>query len=359
MTIEKLSDQATVSKRPPFLFKRRGDMAKEDIHNVDRFQFRNLHPNFSIGTASDRYAGWVGQIYSEGHYKIASRSKTVGGKSFKEETMPVESVEEYFRHFSVLELDFTFYRLLLDRDLKPSPNYHVLKTYQKHLAEGDRLIVKVPQVIFAQRLWRGGTFIENPDYLDPEIFVNQFYDPANDLLGDLIAGFIFEQEYQPKKDRILPNEYVETLDEFLDTIPKDDRYHIETRTEAFLTDQYFNVLKSHGVGQVLSHWTWLPPLLTQFVKSDRRFFNSSSQCIIRLTTPLRMKYDESYKKAYPFDRLIDGMMNPRMIQETLEIILEAIDQGVSMNVIINNRAGGNAPMIAQEIADGFLKATFS
>jgi uncharacterized protein YecE (DUF72 family) len=249
--------------------------------------------------------------------------------------------------------------LLLDKDSKPSPNFHVLKTYQQHLSEGDRLIVKVPQVIFAQRLWRGGKFIENPDYLDPAIFVHQFYKPANDLLGDLIAGFIFEQEYQPKKERILPNEYVETLDKFLDTIPKDDRYHIETRTEAFLTDQYFNVLKGYGVGQVLSHWTWLPPLMKQFVKSDRRFLNSSDQCVIRLTTPLRMKYDESYKKAYPFDNLIDGMMNPQMIRETLEIVREAIDKGVHIYVIINNRAGGNAPMIAQEIADGFLKATFS
>jgi len=72
-----------------------------------------------------------------------------------------------------------------------------------------------------------------------------------------------------------------------------------------------------------------------------------------------MKYDESYKKAYPFDRLIEGMLNPRMIQETVEITLEAIDRGVGVNVIINNRAGGNAPMIAQEISDGFLKATFS
>ena len=72
-----------------------------------------------------------------------------------------------------------------------------------------------------------------------------------------------------------------------------------------------------------------------------------------------MKYDESYQKAYPFDRLIDGMMNPQMIQETVEIVLEAIDQGVSVNVIINNRAGGNAPMIAQEIADRLIKTTFS
>ena len=81
--------------------------------SLDTFQFRDLHPDVRIGTASDRYAGWIGQIYSQDRYKALSRSKTVGGKSYREKVLPVESVREYFQHFSVLELDFTFYRVLL------------------------------------------------------------------------------------------------------------------------------------------------------------------------------------------------------------------------------------------------------
>ncbi len=37
--------------------------------NLDKFLFRELHPNIFIGMASDRYAGWTGQIYSEERYK--------------------------------------------------------------------------------------------------------------------------------------------------------------------------------------------------------------------------------------------------------------------------------------------------
>jgi len=33
----------------------------------------------------------------------------------------------------------------------------------------------------------------------------------------------------------------------------------------------------------------------------------------------------------------------------------AIDQEVHMNVIVNNRAGGNAPLIAQKVAERFLQ----
>ena len=332
-------------------------MAKAKIPSLDKFQFRDLYPNVFIGTASDRYAGWIGQIYPEERYRnrISIRPKTVGGKSLKEEVLPVESVEDYFQHFSVLELDFTFYSLLLDEDLRPTQNYHVLRSYREHLGEDDHLILKVPQVIFAQKLWRGGTFIENPDYLNPEIFIHQFYEPAVDLLGDLINGFIFEQEYRRKRDRASPDEYAAALGEFLDKIPRDDRYHIELRTESLLSSPYFKILEEYGVGQVLSHWTWLPPLRKQFAKSGHKFLNTGKQSIIRLMTPLRIRYEEAYIKAYPFNKMINGMMTPQMIEETVEIMLTAIDEGVRINVVVNNRAGGNAPIIAQKISEKFLE----
>lgn len=332
-------------------------MRNEKMERLETFHFRDLHPNVFIGTASDRYAGWIGQIYSQDRYGklITSRPKTVGGKSLKEDILPVESVEEYFQHFSVLELDFTFYRVLMDKDLEPTQNYHALEAYKRHLGEDDGLILKVPQVIFAQRLWRQGKFVENPDYLNPDIFVDQFYRPATDLLGHHLKALIFEQEYQPKRDRIPAAEFAQRLDGFLDGIPKDARYHVEVRTEALLSTPHFNVLEKHGVGQVLSHWTWLPPLRKQLNKNRGRFLNADNQCIVRLMTPLRMRYEEAYLKAYPFDKLIDGMMSHHMVEETVEVISKAMEERVRVNVIINNRAGGNAPLIAQKVSEKFLE----
>jgi uncharacterized protein YecE (DUF72 family) len=84
----------------------------------------------------------------------------------------VESVEEYFRHFPILEIDYTFYRLLLDKSGKPTPNYFALKEYKQYLKKEDQLILKVPQLISAKRLRMGGKFIENETFLNPEIFTN-------------------------------------------------------------------------------------------------------------------------------------------------------------------------------------------
>jgi uncharacterized protein YecE (DUF72 family) len=323
---------------------------------MDNFSFRNLHPQILIGTASDRYAGWLGQIYSPDRYvgRITQRNKVLAGRTFVEKVLPVDSVEEYFEHFSVLEIDFTFYRPLFDQHGQPTQNYQVLKTYSRHLKDGDRIILKVPQLITAQKFHRGDQHIENPAYLNPKIFTGQFYDPATKLLGPNLTGFIFEQEYQRKEDRVPVRDLAQALDKFFSQVPKDFRYHLELRTDIYLRDQVLEVLAKHGIGQVLSHWTWLPPMRKQLAKADGKFFNAGKECVIRLLTPLNMRYGDSYVKAYRFDRLIDGMLQPEMVLETVDIIKGAIEKGMLVNVIVNNRAGGNAPMIAQLIAEKLL-----
>jgi hypothetical protein len=48
----------------------------------ETFHFRDLHPQILMGAASDRYAGWLGQIYSRDRYaaRITKRTKIIGGK---------------------------------------------------------------------------------------------------------------------------------------------------------------------------------------------------------------------------------------------------------------------------------------
>ena len=44
-----------------------------------------------------------------------------------------------------------------------------------------------------------------------------------------------------------------------------------------------------------------------------------------------------------------------MIEDTVKIVNEAIKDKIQVNLIINNRAGGNAPLIARKIAEEFLE----
>ena len=329
----------------------------ENTEKIEQFKFRDLAPNVLLGTASDSYAGWIGQIYTREKYEgqISRRTKTIRKKSFIEKTLPIESVEEYFEHFPVLEIDYTFYSPLLDKEEEPSRTFHLLKRYREHIKEHDQVIVKVPQIISAQKLWRGGQYIENEAYLNPEVFSRQFYEPVVDILGNTLNGMIFEQEYQRKQDRVPVKKITEDFDRFFEAIPGDTRYHIELRTEAYLNVPVFKVLEKHGVGQVLSHWTWLPTLKKQLAKAGNKVFNSGNQRIIRLMTPIGMRYEDAYAKAHPFDKMVDGMLQHQMVQEAVGFMQEAVENGIETNILINNRSGGNAPIIAQKLAEEYFK----
>ncbi|HDR15974.1 MAG TPA: DUF72 domain-containing protein, partial [Desulfobacteraceae bacterium] len=294
----------------------------EKTDALNRFDFRGLNPLISIGTASDRYAGWIGQIYTAERYhgRITSRNHTVGGKSFSEKVLPVESVSEYFEHFRILELDFTFYNTLIDAEGKQTPTYRTLSAYARYMPERGRLLLKVPQIIFARKLRRKERHEENENYLNPEIFRERFYEPAMNLVSPWLSGFIFEQEYQRSAERMHPDDFAGDMDRFFSSIPPDDRYHVEIRTSALLMESVFDVMKAHGVGQVLSHWTWLPSLSAQFEKSGGMYLNRKRGCVIRLMTPRGMRYEQAYHKAHPFDSLIPGMLDPKMIPDTVRIM---------------------------------------
>jgi uncharacterized protein YecE (DUF72 family) len=77
--------------------------------------------------------------------------------------------------------------------------------------------------------------------------------------------------------------------------------------------------------------------------------------VIRLITPLRMGRKESYAKAFPVDKMVPGMPDPEMIEDTAKIVNEVQKDKVQVSLIINNRAGGNAPLIAEKIVERLQK----
>jgi hypothetical protein len=165
------------------------------------------------------------------------------------------------------------------------------------------------------------------------------------LLGERLAGILVEHEYQRAKDCPSPAENISTHEKFFKAIPPDSRYHLEERTDRLKTKDYFTSLREHGVGNVFSHWTFLPPLSVQLEQAGG--FTHPDSVMTRLLTPPGVRYEEAYAKYHPFDELKDEF--PRMYADTAAIITEAIGQNRVNYSAVNNRAGGNAPRIAQRI----------
>ncbi len=324
-----------------------------------QFVFRGFSPNIRFGTASDRYAGWIGQIYPEDYRsRISSRRRKLGNRTFEERTVPVESVVDYFEHFDVLELDFTFYRTLIDPDGKPSSNYGVLQRYADSAPDHARFFLKAPQAFFARRLRRGTggrpSYVENPEFLDAEAYTKTFLYPALEILGDRTLGIIFEQEYQRVADSPDPDNNVAGLSDFFARIPGLVQSHIEIRSSHLLQPEYFDWLQSSGIGFVFSHWTWLPPLRSQWALSGERFTSRDGNAVVRLLTPLDVPYAEAYAQTHPFDVVVPSVAESdqarRMVLDTAALAFRAEAEDVTLNVIANNRAWGNAPELAKTVA---------
>ena len=330
---------------------------------ADQFDLRAIHPNVRFGTASDRYAGWIGQIYPDHLSKeISSRKRKLGGQTFEERNVPIASVRHYFEHFGTLELDFTFYRPLRDADGEPTNNLFVLQKYADHAPEDASFFVKAPQTYFARTLRRSGggdvRYIDNPDFLDAEAYKKQFHEPVREVLGDRLAGLLFQQEYQRVADSPSPEQNVETLDAFFQQIPGDAQAHLELRSEHLLTDVYFDWLAERGLGFIFSHWTWLPPIRKQWRLCGERFTAADDNVVARLLTPRDVKYADAYAAAYPFDQrapeIADTQQAHDMVLDATALAFQAEQQNALLNCIANNRAWGNAPDLARTIAHRIL-----
>lgn len=322
---------------------------------ADQYDFRGLHPHVRFGTASDRYAGWIGQIYPEEMYRnrLSSRTRTLKGDTFKEQQVPIESVKTYFNHFDILELDFTFYRPLLNEGERTS-NYHVLSKYLEYAPDDASFLIKAPQQFFARTVRRRGSFVDNPDFLDGPEYIRTFHEPAVDLLGDQLEGLIFQQEYQRVKSSPAPDENIDQLDRFFTQVPDDVQTHIELRSEHLLTSAYFDWLEERELGYVFSHWTWLPAIREQWDLCGQRFTAGNDQVVARLLTPRNMKYADAYAAAHPFDAPVADLSETEqahdMVLDATALAYQAEAHGALLNLIANNRAWGNAPDLSRTIA---------
>lgn len=323
---------------------------------TNAYDFRQALPHTRFGTASDRYAGWIGQIYPERYAtKTEGHKRSLAGQEFREEKVPMESARDYFEHFSVLEIDFTFYRPLLEEDGSASGNYRALQNYADYAPDEAVFLVKAPQMYFARTLRRGGDFSANPDFLDADACRTRFLEPLREILGARAVGVIYQQEYQRVGSSPSPKENVEALAGFFGRLPAGaPQAHIELRSEHLLTGGYFDFLEDAGLGFVFSHWTWLPMIRRQWAKAGQRFTAANGEAVCRLLTPRDVKYADAYAQAHPFDRAVPALSETKqardMVLDATALAFQAEAQNATLNLICNNRAWGNAPALARTIA---------
>lgn len=284
-----------------------------------------------FGTSTWAYEGWQGLIYQKSYPK---------GR-FKQDCLAEYARYEYRgqRLFQTVGDDRAFYR---------PPTAEELRHSAAQLPEGFEVCSKVWQEITipafpAHPRYGARAGQPNPGFLDATVFLEQVLAPYRHAFRGHTGPFIFEFQ----RTGISPEDFLSRLDRFLGRLPADHAYAVEVRNALVLGPRYQAVLTMHGVAHVYNHWTSMPALADQHRRLGHAF--TAPFVLIRLLTPLGMRYEDAVRTAAPYTRLVRPL--PRMRAETLSLLNEAVEQQQRPYVLVNNRAEGCAPLTIQALVD--------
>jgi uncharacterized protein YecE (DUF72 family) len=254
---------------------------------------------FRIGTSSFTAAGWETSFYPPG-MKAA------------------DYLTYYATKFNTVEIDATFYR---------APSEKTVLGWADKTPDGFLIAAKVPQQITHEKCLLG---CEN-EFAE---FMDTMY-----LLGDKLGPLLLQFPYFGR-DALSGNDFMARLKPFLKTLPPRFRFAIEIRNKAWLTVQFADLLREHGVALVLQDQGWMP--LPDAMRFD---YLTADFTYVRLLGDRK----EIERQTKTWDKVI--VDRSKELHSWVDVCEQTIRRGVSTFVYVNNHYSGYAPTT---VAD-FLK----
>lgn len=287
-----------------------------------------IPPTVRFGTSTWNYPGWRGLVYHRDYGPKGAAARML---------------EEYaaFPLFRTVGIDSSFYG---------PPTEAVLQSYAKHSPPGFPFVSKVWSQLTvhtftkAQDPARAGKV--NPDFLNPELFVEEVYEPYRRTFAGHTGPFVFEFQTMAKSSGIGAERFAERLDEFFSEIPRDVPYAVEIRNDEFLTPMYFAVLREHGVAHVFNSWTRMPPIGHQL---DLPGSITGPFILARALLRPGRTYNEAVDAFAPYDRIREP--NPKLRRDLVRLVEAAVRTRIPAYLLVNNRTEGSAPLTIAAVAE--------
>jgi uncharacterized protein YecE (DUF72 family) len=280
-----------------------------------------------FGASSWNYPGWHGLVYH---------------RAYETRGAPARMLEEYaaFPLFRTVGVDSSYYA---------PPTEEVLQSYAAHLPPGFPCVFKVWSQLTVQTFTkaqdRNRAGQVNPDFLNPDVFMEAVYEPHRRYFAGRTGPHVFEFQTIAKGSGITPEEFADRLDRFFSALPREAQYAVEIRNDDFLTPMYFAVLREHGVAHVFNSWTRMPPIGHQL---DLPGAITGPFLLARALLRPGRTYDEAVDAFAPYDRIREP--NPKLRQDLVRLIESAVRMRIPAYLLVNNRAEGSAPLTVAAVA---------
>jgi uncharacterized protein YecE (DUF72 family) len=295
--------------------------------DFERLRHR-IPPLVRFGTSTWNYPGWRGLVYHQDYGPKGAAARML---------------REYaaFPLFGTVGVDSSYYG---------PPTEAVLRSYAEHLPPGFPTLSKVWGQITvhtftkAQDSDRAGKL--NPDFLNPDLFIEEIYEPYQRHFSANTGPFVFEFQTIAKSSGIGAQRFADRLDEFFSGLPREGQYAVEIRNDDFLTPMYFAVLREHGVAHVFNSWTRMPPIGHQL---DLPGSISASFIVARALLRPGRTYNEAVDAFAPYDRIREP--NPKLRRDLVRLVQAAVNRRIPAYLLVNNRTEGSAPLTIAAIAE--------
>jgi uncharacterized protein YecE (DUF72 family) len=300
--------------------------AVPDRESVERLRAA-IPAGVHFGTSSWNYPAWKGLVYD---------------RAYPEKGSPAAMLAEYARFplFGTVGIDSSFYGPLTEA---------TYRRYARALPEGFRCVAKVWERItvhtFANPREKARSGQQNPDFLNPRVFLDEVFGPARLHFAGHQGPFVFEFQAIAREDRVSPDDFAERIDRFFDRLPREGRYAVEVRNPEFLTDAYFAVLREHDVAHVFNSWTRMPSMGAQL---DMAGAVTASFLVARALLRPGRAYADAVDAFAPYDRIRDP--NPELRHDLVRLAETAARLRIPAYLLVNNRAEGSAPLTIIEVA---------
>ncbi len=294
-----------------------------------------LPARLRLGTSSWTYPGWAGLVW-DGEYADATLSK--------------HGLAAYAQHplFRAVSIDRSFYRPLTASQYA---------RYAAQVPDDFRFVVKAPSAV-CDALVRnedGRGLQTNPLFLNPQLAVQEFVQPALDGLGHKLGALVFQLSPLPGELLGQLPEVLRRLHTLLQALPPlqptapDGVVAVEVRDRQFLGPEFAAVLRSTGATYCLGLHAKMP-LMAEQLPMLRALWPGPMVCRWNLN-PLHgaYGYEEARQIYSPYDQLVDIDLATR--EALTKVVSATTAAGHNAFVTVSNKAEGCAPLSVRGLAE--------
>ena len=298
-----------------------------------------------LGTSSWTFPGWKGLVW-DGDYSDAQLSK--------------HGLAAYAQHplFRCVSLDRAFHRPLSAQQYA---------AYAAQVGDDFRFIVKAPALVTDATVRSESGFATqlNPAFLNPELALQEFVQPAVKGLGPKLGALVFQISPLPFALLADMPALLQRLAKMLHGLPSLEALRqeapnvvvaVEVRDPQWLTSEFAAVLRAVGATYCLGLHAKMPPIEGQ-LPMLRDLWPGPLVCRWNLhRSHGAFGYKDAVKLYLPFDRLVDEDLDTR--SQLARVINATTKAGYPVYATLNNKAEGSAPLSVAALAREILGQRF-